>query len=413
MKIRSLVHILRPLERMLFLCLILCSCNDEDIEGPEENPEEQGIPVETVDSLAYESLLDIIAPKIVDEAGNVKIDEPRFGTAIDASHPDEYYTTAKSAEDALNKFESLFVRDKQAGTFVRTDKEASYSLYHGNLICKAENNDGIVATVTFDIPETPHVKKLHYCQEEYWPLNGPDRSSPFSRLQIWKSPKGGVFGLLNGSYYFICVRDCYSGQKGLLVTFDALSESNIYTLKNGGHKLTTDCASWEAWDAIIDIAQNQNNKLKKTIESFGKQLTSSEKNGPYYCMTYKMLSHIANGSVGNWEKCGHERGWDGNNASEEKTKYTYKVYNWLGFSYDLEIPNHGFTVGWLNEKQYLFWFQYYHYVRINTVVWKNGHLEHLYHDFDSRLDKVPLLMPSREIVFDYDFNRNGWELVAK
>lgn len=281
---------------------------------------------------------------------------PRIGKAVYEQTPTVYYTIANTVDEAEDTYRSIIAALNNDSTQTFMQREVRQGDIH--LTFTEGNTTGETARIVIDCQRLKNVlTEIVFIPEDLWPQN--DNSSPFRFLGLYR---------YNQSYY-ICVRDCRSGQ-GILLTFDEgyeIDEFKKYAHWQGRFYLYRKTASYEALNALARAMNNNSSRFPGMMDRLRMQ------------DDYK---------VG---RRGYELDllWCNSSATYDNS-YSYDHGLWKFYNcYYVNICRTSFK-----SKE-----------GIKEAVQYSDYYEH---------DQTPQTTnPSHEVRFDYDFDKSGWTEIYK
>ena len=192
----------------------------------------------------------------------------RHGEVLEKTTPTIYYIGVNSLEEAKQYFKrsiALAPKEENLEEYRNSYKETygDYSIEFSETASTTE-----LARVKVDCPELKDIiTEIVFIPCSLWPVN--DVSSPFQYASVWMDePVPGSYDMT----FYICVRPCGYGQKGIMLTFDRGWGSISYdkcTYYQGKFSLYSNCASLAALNGFYDMINEfpTNKKFKSAIDN--------------------------------------------------------------------------------------------------------------------------------------------------
>lgn len=261
---------MRTLVYIIFsLCMLtaLHSCNDNQVDVT-KTPEE-----------LYEDSLDLRFEQMdrdqliynlctIDSSANGKVSYiPRHGKVLNEGTPTTRYIGVETLEEAMNYFKTSIAlppQEEDADNWVFTN---TVDIADCHLKFTESHTADEIARIIINCPELKDVMTdIIFIPRSLWPTN--DVSSPIQYGAVWmEKPTPGSTELT----FYICVRPCGYGQKGILLTFDSGWGSISYnecTYFQGAFDIYSGCGSSDAFNAFYDMINEfpNNNRFKAAID---------------------------------------------------------------------------------------------------------------------------------------------------
>ena len=274
---------------ILCLCMLMIvhSCNDNSIDV-----------IKTQEEL-YEDSLEIRERQLdrdqllynlcqIDTLTDNRINYiPRHGKALNGITPTVRYIGVESLEEAKNYFKmsiALFPEEEDIDNwkFINTiDVDDCHVEF-----TESKSSDKI-AHVTIDCPELKSIiTDIIFIPRSLWPEN--DQSSPFQYGSVWM--KDNKYDADQITFY-ICVRPCGYGQKGIMLTFDRGWGTITYdecTYCQGEFDLYSNCASYDAIHAFAALVNDSPKKYQAAFDAIrAKCIERYRLDDPYTVQWYK------------------------------------------------------------------------------------------------------------------------------
>ncbi len=190
----------------------------------------------------------------------------KYGEQLDMARPGIYTLADSTAEDAEKRF--WWLMPGVLADSIRTNfpGRLDYTTDYGSI--RYERGDGVntFGTIYVDIPEIPDVEQITIVPAAFWPDN--DSSTPFTYGSVWQEKSTG--------YKYVCVRERYGGQKGIMVTYDGgWSGLDYWKGKNGALKDTytswiyDNLSSEPAARALDEFVRYQTDRARRAFDAMG------------------------------------------------------------------------------------------------------------------------------------------------
>lgn len=343
---------------MLTLSISVCSCSDDNEPKIPGNDASDGSSVNEeaiMDSLSYQTLLTNLCTIDTLEDGSLKYTLIN-GKMLYPQDPETYYIGVDSTEEAENYVKATII---PAGSSAEeTLLGFKFNLLDASLDFQRIDSDFELASLDIDIKELPEIKNIKFVNKEMWPDNDDtNKSSPFSGYSVWKK----TFG--NETRYYLCVRPCGYGSKGILLTVDGgwwVDPFRKYTHWQGEFDLYAGCATAEAWNAVRCMQIEQRNKMLSIIQNL-KNFESKTKLDDFLKSAYNREDKTY---IIGTHKYDHHLWW------------AYNCYDVTTYWYNLKSMNTGET-------------EYTHKATPQNNI------------------------PNSNIYFNTDYNKDGWSMVSQ
>ena len=192
---------------------------------------------------------------------------PRHGEVLDELTPTVRYIGVDSLKEAQRYFRFCLSLPPTEGEERSEEEYYTVCVDDCSLEFKESNTPDEIARLTIDCPELKDVlTEIVFIPSSLWPSNDSDKSTPFSFGSLWKKREG------DKDWYYICVRECGQGHKGIMLTFDGgWSEDKFskYMDTYGGissFTISSNCASAEAINGFVDLIENHPNRFEHMVQ---------------------------------------------------------------------------------------------------------------------------------------------------
>lgn len=237
------------------LCMMACSKGEDDVTVL---PSDDGTDEEEffTDSMNYEHVKTLLLSADTLSPGTIKY-TMRNGEMLDNARPGVYSVGIDSMQASRAFFYSYCVPVGQEQEVMEKEGKLIYDMGdYGCCSYTEENRGDLMASIDIELFGVDEVNRMEFIPKAMWPNN---EGSPFKLGDIVTDKEHG--------WWWLCVREWASGQKGILMTFDGgWSDENrsdhykSYTKRNG-------CAAQDAWDALAHLYMTWPNDFKATYLS--------------------------------------------------------------------------------------------------------------------------------------------------
>lgn len=257
-------HYITSMILAAMVCLAATSCSDS------ESDSEHGKSTQTqelADSVNYGRYMLVVSQLFdYDAFDTTNVDyQPKYGEVLEVVSPTVYSIGVKNEAEARRWFLEHCVPAVEADS-VDNLKQDNMTLdfgKYGNLKYVKGNSSSSYATVYLDFPAVKTQKQIDFIPMDRWPHND---SSPFY--------VGDIVQRKDNQQYYICVRACEGGLKGILLSFSSLWVENSersYDSSTLTYKSPVG-ASLDAWDALAQLYDEDPKTFKSYIKEISKKI---------------------------------------------------------------------------------------------------------------------------------------------
>ena len=240
---------------MAFLCgCTLAACHDDD-DAPPSNTEDQR---ETELLQIHDYILNQFCE--VDSTSGKPAYTPRIGEALPGTSGTTLSVAVGSEGEALQLFNNYFIPTDAENLIVRNGGVISIDMGKNGSVAYTPGgaSSTTIATASINLPELPEVKQIEFIPKSLWPYNA---SSPFFPGDVVRDDNG---------WWWICVRACEGGIKGILMTWDGGYKLTIKVDPRKSYYNVLGCATTDAWNALAYFYYSDVNYFKTEVEGLAK-----------------------------------------------------------------------------------------------------------------------------------------------
>lgn len=238
-------HYIANIILSVMVCLAGTSCSDSESDsGHGKSPQPQAL----TDSVNYDRYVQVVSQLFdYDALDTANVDfQPKHGEVLDLTTPSVYSIGFKSEAEARRWFLEHCVPAEEADSInsLRQDNMALDFGKYGTLKYEKGNSSSCYATIYLNFPAVKSQNQIELIPMDRWPHN---ESSPFY--------VGDLVQRADNKQFFICVRACEGGRKGILISFSDYWNKDSFCVKkygSDGAKAIVG-ADREAWDALAQF----------------------------------------------------------------------------------------------------------------------------------------------------------------
>ena len=246
------------------LCMIACSKGEDDLTVlPLPDDEEEEF---FTDSMNYEHVKTLLFLADTLSPGTVKY-TMRNGEVLDNARPGVYSIGIDSMSEARFFFYTYCVPVGEEQKVIEKEGKLIYDMGdYGRCCYTEENRADMMASIDIELFGVDNINRIEFIPMTMWPNNA---GSPFYVGDIVTDKEHG--------WWWICVRACEGGKKGILMTFDGGWENVERSDHYKSYTKRTGCATQDAWDGLAQLYDSDPKEFEATYTSLQEQYERIER----------------------------------------------------------------------------------------------------------------------------------------